>query len=427
MTRVERAAPSRVGRPAAARPEPPPAVLLTRTRIERLMVRFVAGFGLIFGIQSVPVFLDEVGQLRPLPGLVGGIVLYAILVGVAVAAAVQRGTRLALSTFAVCYLLALAAWPFTAPVAGFADGSRPWLWYLCSVATVYAAAAWPLVPAIVYTVGAPLAYGAVTLLSAVERSWESVALDSVYALVMGSILLVMIATLRAAATSLQRTQNNALRRYATAVREHARQDERAEVDALVHDSVLATLLAAADAHTPQAKALAARMAAEALEHLDAADDVDPERRSETATAGALHERLAFAASLFSVSFEVTSSVAACRRLPAAAADALYAAAVQAMVNSAQHAGAATTSRRVTLSEGPDAGVQVEVVDDGCGFDACAVPPERLGLRVSIIDRARRAGGEVSVRSAPGEGTAILLSWPGGKAAGAQSAQNAGEA
>lgn len=427
VTRAERLAPRSARVEQIGRRGSPsvPVALLTRARIERLMVRFIAGFGLIFGIQSVPVFLDELGHMDAVLGLGSGAVLYAALVWVAVAAALQRGARLALGAFAVCYLLALAAWPLTAPATGFDDGSRPWLWYLCSVATVYAAAAWPLVPAIVYTLGAPLGYGAVALLTAAERSWESVALDSVYSIVMGSILLVMIATLRAAAASLQRTQDDALARYTTAVREHARQDERAQVAALVHDSVLATLLAAVDADSPQKRSLAARMAADALRHLESADAANRVGDEGTTTAGALHDRLLAAARLFSVPFDVGAPAAAHRVLPVGAADALYAAAVQAMVNSAQHAGAATSERRVAVETGPAAGVRVTVTDDGCGFDPRAVPPERLGVRVSIVDRLRRAGGEAAVRSSPGRGTAITLSWPSALSAESPGASGGG--
>jgi signal transduction histidine kinase len=52
-----------------------------------------------------------------------------------------------------------------------------------------------------------------------------------------------------------------------------------------------------------------------------------------------------------------------------------------------------------------------VADDGRGFDPAKVPAHRLGLAVSIVERVRRLpGGDVEVRSRPGAGTRIHLSW-----------------
>jgi signal transduction histidine kinase len=49
-----------------------------------------------------------------------------------------------------------------------------------------------------------------------------------------------------------------------------------------------------------------------------------------------------------------------------------------------------------------------------------VDPARLGLRRSITERVADWGGRVSVRSAPGQGTVVDMSWPGAlPAAGAQ--------
>ena len=44
-------------------------------------------------------------------------------------------------------------------------------------------------------------------------------------------------------------------------------------------------------------------------------------------------------------------------------------------------------------------------------DAEAVPTERLGVRVSIIERVANAGGIARVVSSPGQGTVVTLRWP----------------
>ncbi|HLU63730.1 MAG TPA: ATP-binding protein, partial [Protaetiibacter sp.] len=96
------------------------------------------------------------------------------------------------------------------------------------------------------------------------------------------------------------------------------------------------------------------------------------------------------------------------RIPVAVGEAVYSAAVQAMVNSLQHAG---TARRWVVVRGGSSEVTVEVGDDGCGFDPDAVPTERLGVRVSILERVASVGGSAVIDTAPGTGTVVALRWP----------------
>lgn len=60
---------------------------------------------------------------------------------------------------------------------------------------------------------------------------------------------------------------------------------------------------------------------------------------------------------------------------------------------------------------PPGALRVTVRDDGAGFDPDQVNPSRLGLRRSIAERIADCGGHALVRSAPGQGTVVSLSWP----------------
>lgn len=105
--------------------------------------------------------------------------------------------------------------------------------------------------------------------------------------------------------------------------------------------------------------------------------------------------------------------------PAIAAQVVMAlsnAAREALSNVAAHAGTgeAWVRVRVTAPEEPaDVPFQLEVIvrDRGNGFDPARVDQDRLGLRRSIVDRVADCGGQASVSSAPGQGTAVSLSWP----------------
>jgi signal transduction histidine kinase len=101
-------------------------------------------------------------------------------------------------------------------------------------------------------------------------------------------------------------------------------------------------------------------------------------------------------------------------MPVLAAEAVYSAAVQAMVNSLQHAGRErSVSRWLTIRGVVPSGIEIEVGDTGVGFAPSEVPRERLGLRISILERIANAGGNADIDSALNEGTVVTIRWPNG--------------
>lgn len=81
---------------------------------------------------------------------------------------------------------------------------------------------------------------------------------------------------------------------------------------------------------------------------------------------------------------------------------------EALVNAAKHAEVSEVSVYVEVE--PEQ-VEVFVRDRGTGFDESAVDPDRHGLADSIRGRMTRHGGTVQLRTAPGEGTEIALRMP----------------
>ncbi len=84
------------------------------------------------------------------------------------------------------------------------------------------------------------------------------------------------------------------------------------------------------------------------------------------------------------------------------------AAREALTNAAKHAGVPRIDVYAEVS--PDA-VDVFVRDRGAGFDPGAVAEDRQGVRGSIVDRMARHSGFGEVRSVPGEGTEVRLHLP----------------
>ncbi|MDP9344273.1 MAG: ATP-binding protein, partial [Actinomycetota bacterium] len=88
--------------------------------------------------------------------------------------------------------------------------------------------------------------------------------------------------------------------------------------------------------------------------------------------------------------------------------ALVAASREAMVNAAKFAPGVPVD---VFAEVGDDAISVFVRDRGPGFDPAAVPPDRRGVRESIVGRMARHGGRAEIRSAPGGGTEVELTMP----------------
>lgn len=383
---------------------------LSLRRVETAVARSAAGFGIAFLAQTAPAILSQLHNTDDVWNIVflGGLV--ASLLFMLVAAIVRRGVRVASISFALVYLVALVTWPFAVLDPSATTTDSFWLYGIMTVATAMAAIGWEVRWAAVYLMVVPLVYAVIRLTPyGGDVGPSRAALDSVFALILGGVITIIFTMLRQAASAVDRAQQTALERYSHAVRQHAIEAERIQVDAIVHDSVLTTLLSAARAHTPEAKALAATMAGNAIGHLREAVAVTPETDA-AVPIQVLAGRIAEAAGTMSQPFEVRTRDLGRLSIPIPVAEALYSAAVQAMVNSLQHAGAGVP-RWVGVEGGDDGAVRVEVGDRGRGFDPLVVPIERLGVRVSIVERVTSAGGSASVRSAPGEGATVTLLWP----------------
>jgi len=392
----------------AVPPGAPPPIrnALSLARVESAIARSGAGIGIVFFLQSLPTLLGEHGATLPFWSVSAAVAIVGCLLFTVVAAVSRRLVRVANVTFAVAFLVVLITWPFAVV---HPSEQSPWLYYLITIATAMAAIGLSVPWAAAYLIVVPLVYAVIRLTPAGgELSPLKASLDSIYAVILGGAILVITTMLRAAATSVDQAQATALEGYAHAVRAHAMEAERVRVDAIVHDSVLTTLLYAARADTPEAQRLAATMASNAIGHLRDAALVSPDDGS-IVRVTALAQSVREAIEQLEAGFEITTSRLGTRSLPAAVADAVQSACLQAAVNSVNHAGeGAHRSVRITSS---GAGVQVTVADDGRGFDLSQVPSERLGVRVSIIELIANVGGEARVASSPGAGTTVVIRWP----------------
>ena len=182
--------------------------------------------------------------------------------------------------------------------------------------------------------------------------------------------------------------------------ERIRSQERAEMAAHIHDSVLQTLtLVQKRADDPRAVAQLARAQERELRGWLFTGDRAPASAS---LAAALDEAAAAVEEAHRVPIEV---VAVGDAPVGEAGNALLAATREAMVNAAKFAPDAGDVA-VYAELAPDRS-QVFVRDRGDGFDPSAVPEDRRGLRESIIGRMERSGGTARIRSGE-SGTEVEL-------------------
>jgi signal transduction histidine kinase len=248
--------------------------------------------------------------------------------------------------------------------------------------------------------------------------------------VVASVLLVVVLIIHWAGRSmLYRRATQADRGFAAADSEAhdqyvvlSRNIERREDERLLHDTVLNTLTAISRGSSGAMVLARCRHDIALLEHAlaDPAGAAEPPAPA-GATLVADVERVAgeMRARGLRITLEVAGSGGP--DIPPPVAGAIVYATREALANVAAHAGTGEAWVTITLGtgtpgtgtpgRGAGGGVQVTVRDAGLGFDPARVDPARLGVRRSITERVTDWGGRVSVRSAPGQGTVVDMSWP----------------
>jgi len=181
-----------------------------------------------------------------------------------------------------------------------------------------------------------------------------------------------------------------------------REQERAEIAAMVHDQVLHTLALiqrnAADAKEVVRLARGQERSLRNWLYKPAASPTDKLSAAVEQIVAEVEDTYAIVVESVVVGeIDVDESVAA-----------LVAAAREATVNAARHGKVGTVS---LYAEVEVETISVFVRDRGVGFDMAAVGPDRHGVRGSIVGRMERHGGTAEIRSEPGAGTEVRLTMP----------------
>ncbi len=389
--------------PPSFSPERPASAVCMRTGVERGMTTTLTVVALLLVLLALPGFPSDHGPME-WPRGVMAMSFAAVLVAAIPLSLVRRSApaRGWLWTSVAAYVALLGLEPFQL-LDQLPAGSTPWLLSLCLIAfgSVAVAASRPI------RAGAVCA-GLDAALAAVYAGRIPVSHSIIDAVGLGLLaagLITGVRVLRIRADRADQSELTAQLLFEDQRRQTAIEAERVQTDALLHDSVLAALLAAAGNEVPGRATSMAQSALDVISDADQHPVMQPSSVSLGVVLAAVEQD--FARLRRDAVIDLTPAADA--DLPVETANALVSATLQALTNSIEHGGA--SARRSAVAVRLDrGGVRIVITDDGAGFDVDTVDQERLGVRVSILERVRAAGASAEIRSAPGRGTTVVLEW-----------------
>jgi two-component sensor histidine kinase len=392
--------------PAPARsPHTEPAT----DRLVRLVAGAIGVSAFVFGALSLGSFRGQA-----YPGAVGlSFSLWLLAFGLPAALgafsrwAPMRILRIIAVAEGVVFLVLLVGWLLFRAHPLPAGADIPWVVTFTGLPTVSVAIMVRPWLAWTYTIVACTLSGAVRAVTSADANPALTGLeDALYALLLMSVFVGLALAAKRGAAQVARAA--ALDRAAVSDRAArvARKQERLHMDALIHDSVISTLLMAGsgrvDSTVLSQHAERTLVQIDSLRHPHQANvaRAELERRLRQLTADTVP------CAEFRTMLEADGDV------PYEAAAALLGATREALRNSAAYAGrdGRVVTRAVTISC-TGTGIRITVSDDGVGFEPSVVPAERLGISQSIIGRMNSVDGcSASVMSRPGAGTEVVLLW-----------------
>lgn len=382
-----------------------------RARLERLLYLAVGIAGIVYGLLLYPGKAGIAGQSPQLETtyawfLVIVSVVFPILLGALTWALPREWMRTIAGGTCITFLVAMAMFPFALLGEHLADDQVPWIQGIHGLHAMIAAIVWQNRWVWLYAIAQGPIIGWVQFLVRPD-SERAAFLDAVGSsefavILMGAAIAVVRAADRQDRAS-ERAREQAARGAATRTRER----EETRINAMVHDDIMSVLLTASRENPPATLPMMARSALHSIATLDRSNAIAREY-----TPDEIYAALRDVVAAVAPDAHFTREVWADATVPADVVSALSDALGEALRNSARHAGAASDGVRREVTLDIEAGaVTVAVRDNGRGFNPRNVAQRRLGIRLSIMDRmALVPGGRGEVRSRPGVGTVVILTW-----------------
>ena len=285
------------------------------------------------------------------------------------------------------------------------DSITPWLWGAAGTASIAFGMFIPRIWALGFMASVPI--GWCFLHASTHGGQEDVASlisDALYVSFFPGTLVALVWMLRQAAIRADFSSDAALAAELEQVTKETQIREQVRIDSILYTSVFDALKAAAKAKSSADYARVVELSKDSLAKIAVAQSPSIEELSTMA----LFETLERLVSRVDPDCKMSIRGSSLTFIPKDVATALSDAAVQALNNSLQHAGA-KANRSIHLKSGKR-GVKLVISDDGLGFRPSRVPDQSLGFRFVIIKRVESIGGKVRIDSSPSNGTQIILEW-----------------
>lgn len=380
-------------------------------RLARMFARFVSVGYVLYLVVLSPQIVEQSAWMPAwwTPTMVGVVWVPAVALG-AVTFGADRWTARWAGCSALCFLITPVSWLLIDPGAvavGAPTGAVPWVALIAGLPALAATLVWSTRYVVVYLVAV---CALCQLVAHSSRGWNGstiLVLDTLFSIGFCSVFVGGAVMAIRTGRQLDRATVTARRHAAAAAEAQAREVERERFDALVHDGVLSTLLAA----TNGVDAALQRQAARTLAQIDGLRHADRQQNPLRTVEAVALLRAAATDADESITFRVLDS-SSNNDVPAHVVRVVAAALGEAVRNSVRHASSPLLrARRWVVVEISDGALRVVVNDDGVGFDVKRVAHHRMGIKVSILGRMSQLdGGAAEVLSTPAEGTVVSLRW-----------------
>ncbi|PKI90492.1 ATP-binding protein [Actinomycetales bacterium SN12] len=381
----------------------------TGHRMERILSTVAAIGSAALGAQAMLEAVTRLSSLDP-PRLGMMLLVFGPLLWMIVVCLIGKGIRPAAGTFAVAYALALLLWPIVVDRSEREPSSQPWIFFLVNIGVVAAMLAFRPRVQLLWALLLPILYGWVRLVQGDFKQswWISTGFDVTFTVILGTVIISLGWMFRQVAAGVDEARSKAVEGYASAAAASAAEEERVAMAALMHDSVLAALIAAERAVGERERTLAVAMAREALTRLANTEaSIAQEGSDAPVSREQIIAELRRTLSEQGVDAVVEERGAVAAEVPGKVARAMVLAARQAIGNALAHAGG--HGLHIIADSAAADRLSVTVLDAGPGFDPDAIGEDRLGIRASIVARMAAVAGTSKIVS-DADGTTVTLSW-----------------
>jgi signal transduction histidine kinase len=315
--------------------------------------------------------------------------------------------KIGFAALSISTLFSLITWTSQLSGGSLQPDEKPWMWWGLGIAALSAVGGFGLAVSAAFLLLLP----AIWLFLEVSNNLAGVNLwlsieEATFSFLFSTVLAVLVVVLRYESSKVDEANQKSNDAAIELAKSDAIHRERDRVDALVHDSVLTTLLVAANANDSASQKAASDLSIAAIQRLAKAQESSVQ--DSAITVNSLFSALAIAIARLDEETSIRSNGQSDLEVPSNVAEALTESTLQAVSNALQHAG--NNSKIEVLLRGAADGVKIVIKDDGKGFRVSRVPKNRLGLKLSIFGRIQAVGGKVFVDSKLGVGTNVVLEW-----------------